>query len=183
MRRWMPAPSFLQKASFCTSTFVAHVWPTLLSLTSTSLRTAPLATALNPLQDGARSQPNLPYLSREAATLRTANTSSTVLIKCAGRGGRQIGLVPGHIHFGTVIAGRAARRAARLVNLSADVMRVHVAPPVPPLRCRRPKEGMQCLRHGGRELPWLGLYLRRASARMWGAPRPHCCRRHSCAAD
>jgi hypothetical protein len=86
-------------------------------------------------QDGAPTQPNLPYLARESQTLRTANTSSAVLIKCSGRGGRQLGLSPGHVHFGGAVVGATARRAVRLMNLGAGVARVSVERPQPPLRC------------------------------------------------
>ncbi len=85
-------------------------------------------------QAAAPAQPNLPYLSREAPTLRTANTSSAVLIKCAGRGGRQLGLSPGHVHFGTLRAGEDAARAVRLVNLGPDIARVSISQPAAPLK-------------------------------------------------
>ncbi|KIY94158.1 flagellar central pair-associated protein [Monoraphidium neglectum] len=85
-------------------------------------------------EGGAPAEPNLPYLCREGATMRTTNTSSAVLIKCAGRGGRQLGLSPAHVHFGAVPAGGASRRAVRLMNLGADVARVTVERPRPPLR-------------------------------------------------
>lgn len=66
--------------------------------------------------------------------MRTANTSSAVLIKCSGRGGRQLGLSPAHVHFGAVALGAAARRRVRLMNLGADVARVTIQQPQPPLR-------------------------------------------------
>lgn len=85
-------------------------------------------------QGAAPTQPNLPYLARESPTRRTANTSSAVLLKCAGRGGRQLGLAPGHVHFGSVPAGATVSRSVRLMNLGVDVARVSVARPEPPLR-------------------------------------------------
>ncbi|KAI8463166.1 MAG: hypothetical protein J3K34DRAFT_155279 [Monoraphidium minutum] len=86
------------------------------------------------LQDAAPTEPNLPYLAREGAAMRAPNTSSAALVKHAGRARRQLGLAPGHVHFGAVAAGSVARRAVRLVNLGASPARVSVERPAPPLR-------------------------------------------------
>jgi CRISPR-associated protein Cas5t len=99
---WRPAPS---RRPACVA---AHCCSRLLAW-----RLSASPRPLNPhnpsTQDGAPAQPNLPHLSREAPARRTANTSSAMLMRSAGRGGRQIGLSPGHVHFGSVAAGATAR--------------------------------------------------------------------------
>eukprot|EP00878_Enallax_costatus_P037395 GHUV01042235.1.p1 GENE.GHUV01042235.1~~GHUV01042235.1.p1 ORF type:complete len:333 (+),score=96.16 GHUV01042235.1:533-1531(+) len=77
---------------------------------------------------------NAEYLSREAATMRTAKTSGASLIKATGKAGKQLALSPAHIHFGSVQVGVPAHRTARLLNCSTDVVRFTVVRPELPLR-------------------------------------------------
>lgn len=116
-------------------------------------REAPLPLPPSHLRSAAPALPNLPYLARESPTLRTANTSSAVRVKCSGRGGRQLGLAPGQVRFGTVRAGAVERRAVRLLNLSTDVARITVAQPPPPLRRVRGPDTMTAGRVSTAPLP------------------------------
>jgi hypothetical protein len=83
-------------------------------------------------QQEAEAEPNWRFHEIEGEVRRPLRTSATELLKTRGMR-KQFSLAPAHIHFGRVSLGTIISKFATLSNISPDLGRYFIRPPVHPL--------------------------------------------------